>query len=95
MAARTQNVNYTQVESMNFPPNEPVCTLFTEIDQLSTIAELAKAPLLERQKINMGYLLLQKVQVYTMVLTKWNQQGANKHTWENFKMHFRDAQKAL
>ena len=62
-----------QVEAMNFQPNEPVDTIFAEIDDLSTIAELAKAPMSEQQKINMGYLLLQNVQVYNTSLTKWNQ----------------------
>ena len=85
----------TQVESINLPPNEPVDTLFAEIDDLATIAELAKAPMSERQKIYMGYLLLQKIQVYTTSLSKWDQKNANEQTRENFKLYFREAQKAL
>jgi len=84
-----------QVESLNFPPNEPVDTIFTEIDELATISELARAPMSEQQKIHMGYLLLQNTQVYTNALTKWNQLNIAQHTWENFKQHFRDAQKSL
>lgn len=80
---------------MNLPPNEPVNTLFSEIDKLSTIAELAKAPMSEQQKINMGYLLLQKMHVYSTALTKWDQKDEDARTWENFKIHFREAQKAL
>ena len=44
----------TQVESMAFPLNEPVDTVFTKIDDLGTIAELARAPMTEQQKINIG-----------------------------------------
>ena len=86
----------SQVEALNFPPNEPVDTIFTEIDDLETIAEIAKAPITEQQKINMGYLLLlQNTQVYTNALNKWNQLDRQQHTWENFKTHFRNAQKSL
>ena len=46
----------TQVEQINFPSNEPVDTLFTEFDNLATIAKLARNPMTEQQKINMGYL---------------------------------------
>ena len=60
----------TQVESMNFPPNEPIDTIFTEIDDLSTIAELDRAPMTEQQKINMGYLLIQQTQVYSTALNR-------------------------
>lgn len=85
----------TQVESMSFPPNEPVDTIFTEIDDLGTIAELARAPMTEQQKINMAYLLLQNAQVYSTALNKWNQKGHQQQTWNNFRTHFRDAQKSL
>ena len=85
----------TQVETLTFPPNEPVDTIFTEIDDLATIAELARAPMSEPQKINMAYLLLQNTQVYSNALNKWNQLSISDHTWENFKRHFRTAQKGL
>ena len=85
----------SQVEALTFPPNEPVDTIFTEIDELSTIAELANAPITEQQKINMGYLLLQKVQVYNTSLNKWDQFPVDEKSWENFKSHFRESQKSL
>ena len=40
-----------QVKALNFPPNEPVDTIFTGIDNLTTIAELARASMKEQQKI--------------------------------------------
>ena len=85
----------TQVESMHVPPNKPVHTIFTEIDDLGTIAKLARALMTEQQKINMAYLLLQQTQVYSNALNRWNQQDFDNQTWENFKAHFREAQKAL
>ena len=60
----------TQVESMTFPPNEPVDTIITEIDNLGTIADLNHALMTEQQKVNMAYLLLQNIQIYSTVLNK-------------------------
>ena len=84
-----------QVENLHFPPHEPVDTIFTEIEELATISELARAPITSQQKINMGYLLLQNTQLYSTALTKWNQLPQQDLTWERFKAHFRNAQKAL
>ena len=84
-----------QVESLTFPANEPVDTIFSEIDDLATIAELAHAPMSAQQKINMGYILLQNAQIYNNALTKWNLLERGEQTWENFKLHFRNAQKGL
>ena len=84
-----------QVESLTLPPTEPVDTIFTEIEDPGTIAELAHAPMTEQQKINMGYLLLQQTQVYSTALNRWNQKDRADQTWANFQTHFRDAQKSL
>ena len=43
----------------------------------------------------MAYLLIHQAQVYSTALNKWNQWDQDDHTWEVFKTHFRDAQKAL
>ena len=43
----------------------------------------------------MAYLLLQNTQVYSTALNKWNQKNFRDQTWNNFKLHFREAQKAL
>ena len=49
-----------QVQNMQFHPQEPVDTVFTAIDDLATIVEMAEAPLMQPQKINMAFLLFQK-----------------------------------
>ena len=46
-------------------------------------------------KINIGYLLLQTFQVCDNALTKWNQLETQECTRENFKTHFRNAQKKI
>eukprot|EP00957_Ditylum_brightwellii_P187438 14275366-Ditylum_brightwellii.AAC.1 len=47
------------VKAMHFDPIEPVDTIFSKIDNLADIAELAKDPISEKQKISIGYIILQ------------------------------------
>ena len=42
----------SRVESLSFPPQEPVDTIFSEIDDLVTIPKYANAPITAFQKIN-------------------------------------------
>ena len=60
-----------QVQNMQFYPQEPVHTIFIEIDDLATIAEMAEATLTQLQKINMARLLFQKTQAFNRGLTSW------------------------
>ena len=80
---------------MNFPPNKLVDTIFTEVNDLGKIAELARAPMMEQQKINMAYLLIQNTQVYLMALNRWIQKEFQEQPLNNFKIHFCEAQKDL
>eukprot|EP00957_Ditylum_brightwellii_P052032 3946852-Ditylum_brightwellii.AAC.1 len=45
-------------KAMHFDPTEPVDTIFTDIDDLADITELAKDPTTKRQKISIGYIIL-------------------------------------
>ncbi len=60
-----------QVQNMQYHPQEPVDTVFTEIDDLATLAEMAEAPMTQPQKINIAYLLFQKTQSFSRGLTSW------------------------
>ena len=81
-----------QVQNMPFHPQEPVDTIFTEINDLATIAEMAEASLTQPQKINMAFLLFQKTQAFNRGLTSWISRPVEEQTWDNFKQHFRQAQ---
>ena len=83
----------SQVEALNFPPNEPVDTIFSEIEEMAAISELAKAPMSKQQKINIVYLLLKNTQIYNNALVKWNQLA--QQSWKILKIIFREAQKSL
>ena len=62
----------SRVENLTFPPSEPVDTIFSEIDDLAAISEIANAPITVTQKINMAYIHFQKFQIFKSSLNKWD-----------------------
>ena len=78
----------SNVENMQFHPNKPMDTVFTEIDTLTDLAELADSPLSEAQKIELGYIILQKAIKFKLELKARNRMPILKHTCNNFKDHF-------
>ena len=84
-----------RVENITLPPEEPVDTIFAEIDDLATIADFAIAPISEHQKINMAYIYFQRCLVFKSAFTRWDEELPAQQTWEGFKDHFRLAHKAL
>ena len=84
-----------KVETMQFSPQEPVDTLITDIDDLAVIADLAGSPITDQQRVDIGYLVLQRWKHFKNSLCKWNALPGANRTYVNFKTHFRDAQIAL
>ena len=84
-----------KVETMQFSPQEPVDTLITEIDDLADIADLAGSPITDRQRVDVGYIVLQRCKQFKTALREWNERQPNQQNWNNFKQHFRDAQISL
>ena len=84
-----------RVENLTFPPSEPVDTIFSEIDDLAAISEIANAPITVTQKINMAYIHFQKFQFFKSSLNKWDEKDFQEKTWPNFKSHLRLAHKSL
>ena len=62
-----------KVETMQFSPQEPVDTLITEIDDLADIADLANSPITDRQRVDMGYIILQRCKPFKVSLREWNE----------------------
>ena len=84
-----------RVESLTYPPSEPIDTIFAKIDDLALITEIANSPITAAQKINMAYLHFQKTQVYKSALTRWDEKPSYDKDWDFFKVHFRTAYKSL
>ena len=85
----------TRVESISFPPQEPLDTIFSEINDLATIAEYANAPITAFQKINMAYFYFQKCGIFKSALTRWDDTEDDAKIWPGCKDHFRAAHKAM
>ena len=83
-----------QVESMVFDPTEPVDTIFSEIEDLENIADMADNPMRERQKIDMAYLIIQNSKKFNSSLTKWDRRENDK-TWDDFMQFLRKEQKNM
>ena len=49
-----------KVKTMQFSANKPVDTLTTKINDLADIADLAESPISDRQRVDVGYLVLQR-----------------------------------
>ena len=84
-----------RVETLVYPPQEPVDTIFGKIDDLATIAEYAGLPISPFQKINMAYIYFQRCGIFKSALTKWDEKEDAVKTWLGFKEHFRAAHKAM
>ena len=85
----------SRVENLSFPSTEPVDTIFSEIEDLAAIADIAGAPLSATQRVNMAYIHFQKALHYKSALKSWDEKSFVEQTWPAFKRHFRDAHKAL
>ena len=84
-----------RVENLSYPSSELVGSIFVEIDDLTAIAEIAGAPITSTQKNNMANIHFQKCHIFKSALNKWDDKEAQEKTWNQFKIHFREAHKSL
>ena len=76
-------------------PQEPIDMLVTEINDLADIGEIAGSLITDRQRFDIGYIVLQRCKQYKTGLKEWNERPAVDRTWNNFKIHFCNVQIAL
>ena len=84
-----------RMENLTFTPNEPVDSIFIEIDKYAKMCELAQAPLTTRQICDFGYMHMLKLLKYKSTLKEWNAKPVADQTWLNFKTLFRTAHRAM
>ena len=82
-------------QKMKFDVKEPVDTVFTAVDKVAEIARLAKSPVTDQQKIDMGYIILKKAKPSQSSLLKWDTRPVPQKTWTEFKTFFRRVQVGL
>ena len=84
-----------RIENLSYPPSEPVDSIFVEIDDLAAIADITGAPISATQETNMAYIHFQKCHIFKTALNKWDDKEEPEKTWDQFKVHFREAHKSL
>ena len=85
----------TEVLSTPFVPSDPMVTIFRPIEQLRTLAEIAKIPYTETQIVDFGIQLIKSTRDFETALGDWNKKAEREKTWDLFKDHFTDAQQTL
>ena len=85
----------TRLEGLRYPANEPIDTIFTEVENYQELCEIAESPITEKQTIDYGYMLIMKTLKYKSTLKAWNALPTAGKDWKSFKKMFREAQKAM
>eukprot|EP00957_Ditylum_brightwellii_P006522 493904-Ditylum_brightwellii.AAC.1 len=63
---------HDNLKAMHFDPVKPVEMIFTEVDDLADIADLAKDSITKCQKISIEYIILQCAHKFSSGLGRWN-----------------------
>ena len=69
--------------------------LITENNDLADITDIATSLITDRQRFNMGYIILQRCKQYKTGLRKWNEHPLADRTWANLKTQFCNVKIAL
>ena len=80
---------------MMYDPMNPIDVIFIAIDDLVHYADAANSPYTQAQIINMGYIILNRTGFFRRWILDWNDRPQIRKTWENFEIHFREAQHQL
>ena len=78
-----------------YNPRDSIASVFSVVDNLVELAELAATPISLAQQVNIGYVILHKTGKFLQPIVDWNWKPVVDNTWANFKTHFRTAHKEL
>ncbi len=84
-----------EVIAMTWLPTEPLVLLTKPIESLKKMAEQANIPFTEKQLIEKGLQIIRNTRDFDIALTEWRDRPKADKTWNNFKLHFLDAQQTL
>jgi hypothetical protein len=84
-----------EICNMHFHMALPVDAIFNAIDELMELAEYALMPMSSTQAVSLAYVVFSKNPILLQDLRAWNRRSAEHRTWENMKVHLREAQKDL
>jgi hypothetical protein len=69
-------------------PQQPVETLFKQIQDYADYSEAGCVPIGPSQKINVGYAKIFATGQFVSACRRWNEKPAVENTWTHFKYHF-------
>jgi hypothetical protein len=69
-------------------PQQPVETLFKQIEDCADYSEAGGVPIGPSQQINMGYAKIFATWHFMSACRRWNEKPAAEKTWTHFKSHF-------
>jgi hypothetical protein len=69
-------------------PEQPVESLFKQIQDCANYSEAGYVPIGPSQKINVGYAKIFALGQFMSACRRWNEKRATEKTWTHFKSHF-------
>jgi hypothetical protein len=69
-------------------PQQPVETLFKQIQECADYSEAGGVPIVRSQQINVGYAHIFATGHFMSACRRWNEKPAPEKTWTHFKSHF-------
>jgi hypothetical protein len=69
-------------------PQQPVETLFKQIQDCADYSESGGVPIVPSQQINVGYAKIFATGHFMSACRRWNEKPADEKTWTHFKSHF-------
>ena len=86
----------TSLKTFIYDLSEPIDeAIFQRINDYAEIADMATAPLSQRQKIDLAMLMLIKSKRFQVDIRTWNATDPAHKTWDNFQDDFRSAYDSL
>jgi hypothetical protein len=78
-----------------YDPNQPIESLFDQIEDAVTLAAAAQAPYLQEQIVAIAYTLVFTTGMFPKACHEWRRHPVIEHTWSNFKTSFAKAHRNL
>ena len=84
---------YQDLTEYRYNTDKPIDQLFNKIQDFNDLAEATGLPQSASQSLHMGTEMIKNCGTLTDSLKDWNRTPVDNKTWNNFKLHFREAQK--
>ena len=84
-----------ELEATVYNHAKPVATVSTAINEYASMAEAANALETDEQLVNFGLIVISRATIFSGDVRKWHDKPRADRTWFNFKVHFKETQKAI